>query len=505
MAKMPDVGAALKAAPVAAAAAAPIPVVAIVVAIVLALLPIGAGFAVVGGIALGAGQSLSVLPTNCKAPFNIFDAWDTFEDFVTGVDCSQQCAVSDIGGGGAEEGIGSVEKAEYVQTIIGVGKAMNVPEKGILAALATTIQESGIKNYANDGVYNTAKNPADATLGDKATPILEFSKKSLSFPHDAVGSDATSVGLFQQQAWWGTMGGSTWETDPNGTIKRLMDPTFQAQKFYNSLLAVPNWETMGVGQMAQKVQVSAFPDAYNLRVPEAQALYSQHKGNAKEVTLYDFGKDYTGGGAEEGAGGGGSCGGSTSSSTGIVLEKSSLYQVTAQWSQPRGAELLGAHNGMDIDCGDDYEDVFTPVSGVVTLAVNGNPSGQGEPAGYVMVKTDDGTIVWLWHMRNVFVKGGDTVEGGQAVGECASTGLSFGTHLHIETDISKTTNEQIKALPTSQWIGPEANRRDPALVLEILGVDICPPYVANRKTAEPGSMLPLGGILKCWPPEEWTK
>lgn len=481
-----------------------------VVAAILVLVPLGGLFAfgaTVGGVVSGAASTVKTLPVNCKAPPNIFDAWETFQDFVTGVDCNQ-CPVAEVTEGGNTET--NANKAEYVQSIIGVGNAMKIPEKGIVVALATALQESGLKNYANDGAYDLLRNPADGTLGTsaKASGILAFAKRSMGFPHDAVGSDATSVGLFQQQAWWGTMGGSTWENDPEGTIKRLMDPTFQSQKFYNSLLKVPGWESMSHGVAAQKVQVSAFPDAYAQRVPEAQSLYNQNKDKAKEVKLYDFGESFTGGSG--GTGGNmsdaGNCAGSGATSTGIVLEKSALYQVTAQFAQPRGAELYGSHAGMDIDCGNDFEDVFSPISGVVTIATNGNPSGYGNPAGDLMIKTQDGTVIQLHHMRNVFVKAGDQVKGGQRVGECASTGMSTGTHLHIQAYVQNSTNPKIKNLPVASNIAqPLASTvRDPALVLEILGVDICPPYTANRKNVSPGADLP-GGIMKCWPPNEWTR
>lgn len=474
------------------------------VAVLLVIVPLGGVFsviAIVGGAAQGVSASLAILPVNCKAPFNIFDAWDTFEDFITGVDCDECQAAAPPSEGGAGQ-------AEYVQTIIGVGKAMNIPDKGMTVALITVLAESGLKNYANDGIYDTGRNPADATLGPNAPNILSFIAKSKSFPHDAVGSDATSVGLFQQQAWWGTMGKSNWENDPEGTIKRLMDPAFQAQKFFNVLISIPGWEDLPPGVAAQRVQVSAFPDAYIGHVPTAVTLYNENKDKAKDVELYDFGETFEeeegGEDKEESDGGTGCGGGGGSSSTGIVLEKSSLYQITAQFSQPRGAELLGAHRGMDIDCGDEWEDVFTPVSGTVTIATNGNPSGYGSPAGQVMIKTEEGTVMQLYHMRNVFVKAGDQVEGGQAIGECASTGLSTGTHLHIEAYMQYSTNPAIAALPVGPYVAASENKRDPALILDIMGVDICPPYVADRKLVEPGSPLP-GGIMKCWPPEEWTR
>lgn len=481
--------------------------IAIAVTCLLVLLPLGAVWgvgSVINGAALGVAASLKDLPTNCKAPFNIFKAWDTFEDFITGADCTDSCAVSaPVGpdGGGIDN---SANRAEYAKIIIGTGIAMKIPEKGIVAAITTTLVESGLKNYANDGIYDTSRNPADGTLSN-AEAILAFVKKSNSFPHDAVGSDASSVGLFQQQAWWGTMGASNWENDPENTIKRLMDPIFQSQKFYNALLNVSGWEDMETGVVVQKVQVSATPLAYTPRVGEAQALYNQYKGDAKKVEIYDFGASYKPGGATENKPGGStSCGGS--SSTGIVLDKSSLYQITAQFSQPRGSDLGGAHAGMDIDCGEDFEPVYTPVSGVVLIATPGNPSGYGSPAGDLMVKTEDGTVIQLHHMRGVFPKAGATVKGGEKIGECASTGLSTGTHLHVQAYVTNSTNPKIKALPISSYIpSPETEKfRDPALVLDILGVDICPPYTANRKVSPVGSDVP-GWPMKCWPPKEWTR
>lgn len=471
----------------------------IVLVVVLFFAPLLGLGAVLTGTVLGTATILNNLPANCKAPPNIFKAWDTLEDFITGVSCNDTCETNT-----PENGEDYATKGEYIRSIIGTGKAMNIPEKGIVIAITTSIVESGIRNYANDGIYDTSRNPADATLGAQAPAILAFAKKSMNFPHDAVGSDATSVGLFQQQAWWGTMGGSNWENDPDGTIKRLMDPVFQSQKFYDALLKINGWEQLPHGVAAQKVQVSAFPDAYATRVSEAQTLYEKEKGNAKDVTLYDFGGKFEGGDGEGSPSVPSNCG-STNSSTGIVLDKSALYQITAQFSQPRGAELLGAHQGMDIDCGDDWENVYTPVSGVVTIATNGNPSGYGSPAGDVMIKTDDGTQVQLHHLRNVFVGPGDIVEGGQAIGECASTGLSTGTHLHLGIFVGDSTNMALKALPKSPYLSGYAQEqmRDPALALDILGVDICPPYTADRKSVPPG--FPLATPLKCWPPEEWTK
>lgn len=479
----------------------------------MVIAPLGAIFvvgAVVGGVAIGGAATISNLPITCKAPPNIFDAWSTFENYLIGNDCSGQCEVATDGG---DNSALAANKVEYVETIIGTGKAMNVPPAGIIAALSTALVESELKNYANDGVYDVFKNNADSTLGTSsdAAAILGFAQKSLTYPHDAVGSDATSLGLFQQQAWWGTVGNSTWQNDPNGTMKRLMDPTFQSQKFYNSLLKIPNWESLPGGDVAQKVQSSARPLAYAMRIPEATALYNKYNGSAKTVSLYDLGASTapsaTSGSAKtDTASTVSSCGGSGGAA--LPLAKSASYVITA----PFGDTLYHPtpHAGLDIAChmGDT---VSSPVTGTVVMAQNGNPAGVGDPAGYVKVRSSDGTVFWLWHLRTATVKAGQQVSGGQPIGECGSTGNSSGAHLHIQAQVENSTNAQIKALPVEEGINPyemgvpDSNSvRDPALVLDVLGINICPAYVANRKASPSGSPLPESA-KQCWPPNEWTK
>jgi len=479
-------------------------IIAIIIAFVL-IIPIGivsgAG-AFVFGTALGIGASIQSTPVNCKAPPNLFEAWETVRDFVTGVDCDSGCAFGDGGAGGGTAV--SADKAAYIKTIIGVGNAMGIPAKGQIVALTTVLVESNLQNYANDGVYDTRKNPADATLSNPGE-ILGFIKKSLNFPHDAVGSDASSVGLFQQQAWWANTGGSTWGNDPDNAIKRLMDPVFQSQKFYNVLGTIPDWEKMDYGVAAQAVQVSAKPDAYNVRVSEAQSLYNKYKDQGtSNVKLYDLGGPAPGkgsGSSDDSASSGSSCG--TSGGTGLPLDKNSLYQITTQWAHPpTGIRQGRVHGGMDIDCGDNYENVYSVVDGVITLATNGNPSGSGYPEGHVYIKAGDGTVFVYRHLRNTFVKAGSQVSAGTPVGECANTGNSYGTHLHIEADVTNSNNAALKALPSAAGINP--GLRDPALVLSIMGDDICPPYTANRKQVGVGAPLPAT-YLKCWPQNEWVR
>lgn len=135
---------------------------------------------------------------------------------------------------------------DYARAIIGEGQRLGITPKGIQIALATALVESNLRMYAN------AADPA-----------------SLNFPHDAVGSDHQSVGLFQQQPWW-------------GTIECRMDAACSARQFF---LGVGhnkgltdfdyNSDAHSPGSYAQAVQVSAVPDAYDTRWNDAVALYNR--------------------------------------------------------------------------------------------------------------------------------------------------------------------------------------------------------------------------------------
>jgi hypothetical protein len=78
----------------------------------------------------------------------------------------------------------------------------------------------------------------------------------MSLPHDGVGSDHDSVGIFQQRQSW-------------GPTALLMNPFGSAQLFYNKLGGGPYGD---FGSAAQRVQVSAFPGAYSKWQGQATSL-----------------------------------------------------------------------------------------------------------------------------------------------------------------------------------------------------------------------------------------
>src|SRR4051794_12812341 len=83
------------------------------------------------------------------------------------------------------------QQLKNASTIVSIGTELRMPERALVVALTVAHQESGFLNYANDG------------LGSDLKPGQQGIGASLGLPHDAVGSDHGSLGVFQQQwPWW---------------------------------------------------------------------------------------------------------------------------------------------------------------------------------------------------------------------------------------------------------------------------------------------------------------
>ncbi|MGH3956928.1 MAG: N-acetylmuramoyl-L-alanine amidase [Mycobacterium sp.] len=139
----------------------------------------------------------------------------------------------------------------YARAIIAEGKRRGISPRGIQIALATVFVEAALKMWANEKV-----------------------PESLEFPHDDVGDDGYSVGLFQQQVVMG-LNGQWWWAD----CATCMNPTLSAGLFFDRLAKLPyNDTSRSPGSFAQDVQKSAYPDRYDKRFAEAVALYNRLEG-----------------------------------------------------------------------------------------------------------------------------------------------------------------------------------------------------------------------------------
>lgn len=149
------------------------------------------------------------------------------------------CSIDD--GATASETL-TAAQARNAETIVAVGKSVDVAPRGWVVAIASALQESGLRNL-NHG-------------------------------------DRDSLGLFQQRpsAGWGSRA-------------QVMDPTYAARAFYGGptsptnnrgLLDIRGWESMPLWQAAQSVQRSAFPHAYERHEQLAVAVVRQIAGTASD-------------------------------------------------------------------------------------------------------------------------------------------------------------------------------------------------------------------------------
>jgi hypothetical protein len=116
--------------------------------------------------------------------------------------------------------------------ITGVAVRRGLPPRAATIALATAYQESGLRNVAH--------------------------------------GDRDSLGLFQQRPSMG------W-----GTPAQVQDPHYAASKFYDALVKIKNYQQLAVTVAADRVQRSAYPNAYADHEADARILASALTGQSK--------------------------------------------------------------------------------------------------------------------------------------------------------------------------------------------------------------------------------
>ncbi|MFD2688377.1 heavy metal transporter [Streptomyces phyllanthi] len=150
--------------------------------------------------------------------------------YLTGGTGAPRCEVVSGKGDGASYEF-TPEQAANAATISAVGTSRGMPERAVTIALATALQESGLRNISH--------------------------------------GDRDSLGLFQQRPSQG------W-----GTEKQIMDPAYAAGEFYEHLAKVPGYSRLPLTDAAQRVQRSGFPQAYAKHEPDATLLAAALTGRA---------------------------------------------------------------------------------------------------------------------------------------------------------------------------------------------------------------------------------
>ncbi|WP_316748110.1 heavy metal transporter [Streptomyces herbicida] len=170
--------------------------------------------------------------------------------YVTGGTGAPGCKVISAEGGETPYEF-TPEQAVNAATIAAVGTGRGMPERAVTIALATSLQESGLRNIEH--------------------------------------GDRDSLGLFQQRPSQG------W-----GTEKQIMDPAYSAGIFYEHLAKVPDYTELPLTVAAQRVQRSGFPEAYAKHEPDAKLLAAALTGQSA-ATLTCQGRPATGTSAEAAA------------------------------------------------------------------------------------------------------------------------------------------------------------------------------------------------------------
>ncbi|MET7328734.1 hypothetical protein [Nonomuraea sp. NPDC005650] len=126
------------------------------------------------------------------------------------------------------------EQAEISATIAAVAARRRLPERAVVIAYATALQESKIYNLP--------------------------------------GGDRDSVGVFQQR-----------ESQGWGTKKQIMDPVYATNKFFAALVKVKNYRKLPLAEAAQAVQRSAGGYAYAQHEEEAKILAAAFTGRVPKA------------------------------------------------------------------------------------------------------------------------------------------------------------------------------------------------------------------------------
>ena len=146
---------------------------------------------------------------------------------------------------GTAPGLDPAQEAN-AKTVVAVAHGRGLGPTGAAIAVAAALAESSLYNYANDGTSTLIGSAEHRQLNDTERAVA---RQSLGYPHDKVGNNLDSIGLFQQRPMTG------W-----GTPDQLINPATATGKFLDRMVTVANWQAVSPWTVAQKVQGSPSSD-----------------------------------------------------------------------------------------------------------------------------------------------------------------------------------------------------------------------------------------------------
>ena len=302
------------------------------------------------------------------------------------------------------------QQLTHAATIIETGSGIDgITRDGLQIALMAALTESTLRMLSNTSTY----------------------PESADYPNDGDGSDHDSLGLFQMrpQSGW-------------GSVEELMDPLYQAQSFFGGpegpnggsprgLLDIPGWETMGKGEAAQAVEVSAHPERYENYSPVAVTILDTLTGN--------------GAGSPGPTAAAPAPAETVAETSRVVFPLPKGTWVATDEFGPRTHPITGEesfHTGSDF-AAPDGTPILAAADGEVTVAEYSDASG-----GIVVIEhTIDGETVATAYVHSwedgIHASVGDRVTAGQHIADVGSSGMSTGPHLHFEVREGGTDGEHV--------------------------------------------------------------
>lgn len=290
----------------------------------------------------------------------------------------------------------TAEQLQNATVILQVGAERGVPAKAQAIAVMTALGESGMRNL---------------TYGDDRFGV-----------RNPDGSLTSSIGMFQEQKWY-------------GTVQERLDPVASSGRFYDRLLAVEGWQAMPPTIAAHKAQRNADPYHYSSQWDRAlQVIHLVSGENEQDLEALSA--------SIQGASPAAPCltGSISQAAVGAGGWANPAVGAKASGFGPRNTGIPGAsrfHQGQDIAaaCG---TPVYAAAAGRVVIS-GGTGWGTGNTIRIEHGLGLDTTYGHLLTGTNLAAVG-DVVEAGQQIASMggdsrvdpAGAGTSSGCHLHFE-------------------------------------------------------------------------
>lgn len=126
---------------------------------------------------------------------------------------------------------------------------------------ATIIRTAGALGFARDGQILGVM----TAMGESSLRNIDYGDWETRGFTNPDGTRTTSIGLFQQQEWW-------------GSIEQRMDPATATTLFFDRLGRLPDWQTMEPSYAIHRVQINTDRDYYSRFQADATAVVDAMSG-----------------------------------------------------------------------------------------------------------------------------------------------------------------------------------------------------------------------------------